>query len=237
MQLDVEPSKLPSDVNSPREEYVDNGDDDNDNNNDNDNDDDDSKDPDYKGIDDDDKDNDDNNLDDDDGGGKCGPGEKPSMRVKPGHGLYYRDNDALLDEIFDDEYNEKHFKSIPSEAACDRNRKRPDNPSKSDERFYKRDRKAYTDNQRRKLMKTLASVEMNMSPQKEKQMTEYTGDQYPHIRLINFVEQNRLMTGHTFAKRRHSKFGLEKRLIFATSKLGCLRVARCNTSSPGIDFT
>ncbi len=113
---------------------------------------------------------------------------------------------ALLDEIFDDEYNEKHFTSIPSEAACDRNRnhiaggpQRPDNPSKSDERFYKRDRKAYTDNQRRKLMKTLASVEMNMSPQKEKQMTEYTGDQYPHIRLINFVVQNRLMTGHTFA--------------------------------------
>ena len=210
MQLDVEPSKLRSDVNSPRGEYVYSGDDSNDNNTDDDNDDDDSKDPDYKGIDDDDKANDDNDLDDDvdddDGGGKCGPGEKPSMRVKPGQGLYYRDDDALLDEIFDDEYNEKHFTSIPSEAACDRNRnciaggpQRPDHPSKSDERFYKRDRKAYTDNQRRKLMKTLASVEMNMSPQKEKQMTEYTGDQYPHIRLINFVEQNRLMTGHTFA--------------------------------------
>jgi hypothetical protein len=148
MQLDVEPSKLPSDVNSPRGEYVDNGNDDNDNNNYDDNDNDDSKDPDYKGIDDYDKDNDDNDLDDDvdddDGGGKCGPGEKPSMRVKPGQGLYYRDDDALLDEIFDDEYDEMHFTSIQLEAACDRNRnriaggpQRPDNPSKLDERSYK----------------------------------------------------------------------------------------------------
>jgi hypothetical protein len=162
------------------------------------------------------------------------------MRVMPGQGLYYRDDDALLDEVFDDEYNVKHFTSILSEAACDCNRiaggtQRPDNPSKSDERSYKVNRKAYTDKQRRKLMKTLAAVEMNLSPQKEKKMTEYTVDQYPHIRLINFVEQNRLMSGHTFADM--TTLGLEKRLIFATSKLGCLRVARCNTSSPGIDFT
>jgi hypothetical protein len=45
------------------------------------------------------------------------------MRVMPGQGLYYREVDALLDEVFDDEYDEKHFTSIPSKAACDRNRR------------------------------------------------------------------------------------------------------------------
>ncbi len=76
------------------------------------------------------------------------------MRVMPGQGLYYREDDALLDEVFDDEYDEKHFTSIPSEAACDRNcnriaggPQRPMNPSKSDERFYKVSCKLYTDNQ------------------------------------------------------------------------------------------
>jgi hypothetical protein len=39
------------------------------------------------------------------------------MRVMPGQGLYYREVDALLDEVFDDEYDEKHFTSIPSKAA------------------------------------------------------------------------------------------------------------------------
>ena len=203
------------DVDNDNKNDDDNDDDEYDNKNDDDNDDDDSKDPDYKGIDDADEDdddeyNDDDNLDDyvddDDGGGKCGPGEKPSMRVQPGQGLYYPDDDALLDDVFDDEYNEKYCTSIPSEAACDRNRnriaggpQRPDKCTKSEERFYQRERKAYTDNHRRTLMKTLAAVELNMSPQRERQIVEYTGDQYPHIRLMNFVEQNRLMPGHTFA--------------------------------------
>ena len=65
MQRDVEPLKLPKDLNSPRGEYMDIGEKDNDyNNNNDDNDDDDSKDQDYKGIDDDDEDNDDDDLDD-----------------------------------------------------------------------------------------------------------------------------------------------------------------------------
>jgi len=38
--------------------------------------------------------------------------------------LYYPDDDAFLDDIFDDDYVEKHFLSIPDEKACDRNRNR-----------------------------------------------------------------------------------------------------------------
>jgi hypothetical protein len=51
----------------------------------------------------------DNNVD---GGGKCS---------STGKGLYYPDDDALFDDIFDDDYIEKHFSSIPDEPACDRN--------------------------------------------------------------------------------------------------------------------
>ena len=47
------------------------------------------------------------------GGGKCS---------SKGKGLYYPDDDAFLDDIFDDDYVEKHFSTIPDEPACDRNR-------------------------------------------------------------------------------------------------------------------
>ncbi len=87
----------------------------------------DDDDPDYNDDDDqykndDDDDNDDNDGDDDnnDGGGKCSPGTtKKRMRVMPGQGLYNCDDDALLDDVFDEDYVEKNFSSIPNEAACD----------------------------------------------------------------------------------------------------------------------
>ena len=47
------------------------------------------------------------------GGGECS---------LTGKGLYYLDDDALLDDIFDDDYVEKHLLTIPDELACDRNR-------------------------------------------------------------------------------------------------------------------
>jgi len=47
----------------------------------------------------------DNNYDNNDnGGGECSP---------TGKGLYYPDDDAFLDDIFDDDYVEKHFSAIP----------------------------------------------------------------------------------------------------------------------------
>jgi hypothetical protein len=35
--------------------------------------------------------------------------------------LYYSDDDAFLDDIFDNVYVEKHFSTIPDEAACNCN--------------------------------------------------------------------------------------------------------------------
>jgi len=77
-----------------------------------------------------------------------------------GKGLYYPDDDAFLDDIFDDDYVEKHFSSIPDEKACDRNRNRimggpqPPSPNATEEEMksYERKRKAFTDANRRKLL-------------------------------------------------------------------------------------
>jgi hypothetical protein len=59
---------------------------------------------------------------DDDGGGKC-PAQS-SMRVRAGEGLYYRDDDYLLDEVFDNNYDDKYFSSIPGEEGVTRGRNR-----------------------------------------------------------------------------------------------------------------
>jgi hypothetical protein len=78
-----------------------------------------------------------------------------------GQGLYYCEDDALQADVFDEDYNEKHFSSIPAEAACDCNHnhivggpQRPMNPSNLEDRQYKVQHKSYTDNQRRKLLNT-----------------------------------------------------------------------------------
>jgi len=41
---------------------------------------------------------------------------------------------------------------------------------------------------------------MNVSPQKQV-VTDHTGDQIPHIRLMTVVENSPLMTGHTYAEK------------------------------------
>jgi hypothetical protein len=48
-------------------------------------------------------------------GGGCSP---------TGKGLYYPDEDAFLDDIFDDDYVKMHFSTILDEPACDRIRNR-----------------------------------------------------------------------------------------------------------------
>jgi len=171
-------------------------------------------------------DEDDDSNDDGDGGGKCdGEFNKVAkMGVKSsgvdddysnddgddgvndgsndgsGKGLYYPDDDAFLDDIFDDDYVEKHFSSIPDEKAFDRNRNRimggpqPPSPNATEEEMksYERKRKAFTDANRRKLLAALSSVDMNVSPQKQV-LTGHTGDQFPHIRLMAVVEKYPLM--------------------------------------------
>ena len=98
----------------------------------------------------------------------------------PGQGLYYREDDALLDEVFNEDYVEKNFSSIPNEAACDRTRNRimggpqpPMNASNGDMRMYKAQRKAYTDGKRRKVLNSLSAVTIKTSPVKSQAMTEY----------------------------------------------------------------
>ena len=172
---------------------------------------------------DDDSDDDGNNDEDDDsdydgdGGGKCDGefnkvaktgGVNDGCNTGSGKGLYYPDDDAFLDDIFDDDYVEKHFSSIPDEKACDRNRNRimggpqPPSPDATEEemKMYERKRKAFTDANRRKLLAALSSVDMNVSPQKQV-MTGHTGDQFSHIRLMSVVENYPLMKGHTFSEK------------------------------------
>ena len=139
---------------------------------------------------DDDSDDDGNNDEDDDsdydgdGGGKCDGefnnvakmgGVNDGCNTGSGKGLYYPDDDAFLDDIFDDDYVEKHFSSIPDEKACDRNRNRimggPQPPglnaTEGEKKSYELKRKAFTDANRRKIMAALSSVNMNVSPQKD----------------------------------------------------------------------
>ena len=103
--------------------------------------------------------------DDDNGGGKLPPNS--SMRVHPGSGLYYSDDDAKMDEVFDDDYNAKYFSSIPSEDVQARRRTRvkggpnlPPNATKKE----KAERKAYTDRQRRSNYAKMKAAHKKMSP-------------------------------------------------------------------------
>jgi hypothetical protein len=133
------------------------------------------------------------------GGGGCSP---------TGKGLYYSDDDAFLDDIFDDDYVEKHFSTIPDELACNRNHNRimggpqPPGPNamKEEKKSYEGKRKAFTDANCCKLLAALSSVDKNVSPQKQV-VTDYTGDQFPHIYLMTVVKNSPLMTGHTFAEK------------------------------------
>ncbi len=133
------------------------------------------------------------------GEGKCSP---------TGKGLYYPDDDAFLDDIFDDDYVEKHFLTIPDEPACDRNRNQimggpqPPGPNATEEekKSYEGKQQAFTGANRCKLFAALSSVDMNVSPQKQV-VTDHRGDQFPHICLMTVVENSPLMTGHIFAEK------------------------------------
>ena len=134
-----------------------------------------------------------------DGGGKRGP---------TASGLYYPDDDVLLDDVFDDDYMDKHFSSIPDEPASQRNRNRimggpqPPGPNatKEEREAYENKQKAFTDANHCKQLSSLKSVGLDVSPQKVSS-DDHTGDQHPHIRLMTLVESGPLLEGHTFAKK------------------------------------
>ena len=122
--------------------------------------------------------------------------------------MYYPDDDALLDDIFDDDYVEKHFWTIPDEPACDCNRNQitggpqppGSNATEEKKKSYKGKQKAFTNANRRKLLSAFSSVDMDVLPQKQV-VANHTGDQFPHIRLMTVVENSPLMAGHTFAEK------------------------------------
>jgi hypothetical protein len=98
--------------------------------------------------------------------------------------LYYPDDEALLDDIFDDDYMEKHFSSIQDEPTCDRNCNRimggpqplDANATDEEKNRYILKQKAFTDTARRcKLLSDLSSDDMDVSPQKQV-VKDHTGD-------------------------------------------------------------
>jgi len=140
----------------------------------------------------------------DDGGGKLPPSS--SMRVKPGSGLYYSDDDAKMDEVFDDQYRAKYFSNIPSEDYRVRGRNRvkggPDlPPNATDEQ--KAIRKAFTDKTRRLNYAKMKAANTKASPLKNPTIDcdVYSGDQCAHIRLMEIVEKHPLEVGHTFEQK------------------------------------
>ena len=148
---------------------------------------------------------DDDNNNGNDGGGKLPP--SGSMRVKPGSGLYYSDDDAKMDEVFDDQYRDKYFSNIPSEDYRARGRNRvkggPDLPPNASNK-EKAIRKAFTDKTRRLNYAKMKAANTKASPLKITNIDcdTYSGDQCAHIRLMEIVEKCPLkIMGHTYEQK------------------------------------
>jgi hypothetical protein len=135
----------------------------------------------------------------------------PLMNTMPGRGLIYPEDNADLVNLFDEDYEEKNFSSIPSEEPFDWSRnpilggpQRPitlhmsSSKAKEVQRNYLSKQKAYTDKKRRNLIHELSAVDVSSSPGKIADATEYTGDQYPHIRLMEIVDRCPHLVDHTF---------------------------------------
>ncbi len=57
------------------------------------------------------------------------------------------------------------------------------NATEEEKKSYEGKQKAFTDTNRHMLLAALSSVDMNVSPQKQV-VPDYTGDQFPHIHLM-----------------------------------------------------
>jgi hypothetical protein len=106
---------------------------------------------------------------DNDGGGKCPP--QSWMRVQAGQGLYYRDDDALMDEVFDDDYKDKFFLSIPGEEGVARGRNRvlggpQPNPNATSAELirYRAEQKKFTNKIRRQIFASLQATHAKFRP-------------------------------------------------------------------------
>ncbi len=112
----------------------------------------------------------DDDDDNDDGGGKS-PGN--TKLVRPGEGFYYQNDadNALLNDIFDKDYQEKHFLSIPNEPHYER----PcncilgsplvnPNATRNKKRRYAAEQKQFTGKTRRQLYKQMNTTDTPVSP-------------------------------------------------------------------------
>ena len=149
---------------------------------------------------------DDDALDDDnDNGGEESPGE--TKRVRPGEGFYYQSDvdDALLDDIFDEGYQDKHFSSIPNKPHYERSRNRilggpqlNPNAMSNKKRRYLAEQKQFTDKTRCQLYKQMNATDAPMSPLVKGHDEMHTGDKSKKIRLMAIVKSSPLEVGHSF---------------------------------------
>jgi hypothetical protein len=110
---------------------------------------------------------------DDDGGGKC-PAQN-STRVQAGEGLYYRNDDYQLDEVFDNDYDDKYFSSIPGEEgvarSCNRVLGGPQlNPNATSAELirYRAERKKFTNKNCRQIFASLQASHAKFSPHNQR---------------------------------------------------------------------
>jgi hypothetical protein len=126
-------------------------------------------------------------------------------------GLYYPEdaNDELLNDIFNKDYQEKHYSSIPNDKDVETWRYRvkggpqlSKHATSAEKTLHSKKRKAFTDNTRRKLYSKHSKIASKLSPSKDVGDEEiYSGNQSKGIRLMAVVETCPLMAGHTFREK------------------------------------
>jgi hypothetical protein len=213
-------------------------------------------DPDYEIDEDADDNDDDDGKDDNEGGVKRSVGSRKGkttkdllMNTMPGRGLIYPEDNADLVNLFDEDYEEKNFTLIPSEAPFDRSRKRilggPQRPitshmssskAKEAQQNYQSKRKAYTDKKRQNLIHELSAVDVSSLPGKIADATEYTGDQYPHIRLMEIVNWSPLLAGHTFQHKETLQIRVAEKANLCNIKIKVLKSCKVNYEAAGDNF-
>ncbi len=100
---------------------------------------------------------------------------------------------------------------------------------------FKAHQKAYTNGHLCKLLNNFAAVSMSSSPQKA-HATEYSGDQYPNIHLMQVLELYPLMTGHTFAKKETLQICIAEETNLRNIKVKVLKSCKIQYAVAGDNF-
>jgi hypothetical protein len=93
------------------------------------------------------------------------------MGVQAGEGLYYCDDDGLLGEVFDNDYDDKYFLSILGEEGVARGRNQVlrgpqlnPNATSAELVHYRADQKKFTDKNSRQIFALLQASHAKFSP-------------------------------------------------------------------------